>query len=81
MSTESKWWKCSVCGEAVKGEAPPSGCPGCGVGTDKFEEIEPEISEYANDSQKTFLIVGGGPAGTMAASEIRKKIKWPLLRL
>ena len=73
MVNKQRSWKCTVCGEIVNGEFPPEDCPVCGVGSDKFIEVTKDDSPYQNDSKERFIIVGGGPAGTIAADEIRKR--------
>ena len=35
-----KAWQCSVCKYVHKGDTPPAKCPVCGVGKEKFVEIE-----------------------------------------
>lgn len=37
---KKKVWKCRVCGQTAEGEEPPARCPVCGVGPDKFVEVE-----------------------------------------
>ncbi len=33
-----KKWKCTICGYASRGDAPPENCPKCGVPKEKFKE-------------------------------------------
>lgn len=73
MTNNQKAWKCTVCGEIVNGDFPPEDCPVCGVGPDKFIEVNKNNGEYRKDTKERFIIVGGGPAGTIAADEIRKR--------
>ena len=39
-----KKWVCTVCGYIYEGDAPPTKCPVCGVGPDKFEEMKGELN-------------------------------------
>lgn len=73
MTKNQKSWKCTVCGEIINGEFPPEECPVCGVASDKFIEVTKDDGGYKNDTRERFIIVGGGPAGTIAADEIRKR--------
>jgi rubredoxin len=73
MVNKQKSWKCSVCGEIINGDFPPDDCPVCGVSSDKFIEVTKDDSPYHNDTKEHFIIIGGGPAGTIAADEIRKR--------
>ena len=75
MDQDIKTWECNVCGEIVKGEFPPDKCPVCGIGRDKFTELDSEDYLYQTEDKQKFLIIGGGPAGTTAAAEIRKRNK------
>ena len=38
-----KKWVCSVCGYVHEGDVPPSECPVCHVGADKFIEQKSEM--------------------------------------
>lgn len=38
--TDSKQWKCIICGHIHSGDNPPEQCPVCGVPTDMFEEVK-----------------------------------------
>lgn len=75
MAGNIKAWKCTVCGEVINGEYAPEDCPVCGVGSDKFIEVTKENDLFENDTNERFVIIGGGPAGTIAADEVRKRNK------
>ena len=38
-----KKWVCTVCGYIYEGDAPPTKCPVCNVGPEKFEELKGEL--------------------------------------
>lgn len=70
-----KAWRCTVCGYIEYGPAPPDVCPICGVGPDKFELIEEEGSDDANEPEEKIVILGGGVAAVTAADAIRRNNK------
>ena len=39
-----KKWICTVCGYIHEGDTPPEVCPICGVGADKFKEMEGDMA-------------------------------------
>ena len=61
--------KCLVCGEIF--DASLELCPVCGVGPDKWVEVEMEEISYQNNTGKHYLILGGGVAAVSAAGAIR----------
>ena len=63
--------KCLVCGEIF--DSSLDTCPVCGVGRDKFVEVEQETVSYRHDSQNTYVILGNGCAGVNAAEAIRER--------
>ena len=65
--------KCLVCGEIF--DASLDTCPVCGVGRDKFVEVEVEETTYRNDTENTYVILGNGCAGVSAAEAIRERDK------
>jgi len=65
-------WRCLVCGQVFQGEEPPNVCPACGVSRDNFVRVQAE-DEFINDTQDTYIIVGGGIAALTAAEAIRKR--------
>ncbi|HNX92444.1 MAG TPA: FAD-dependent oxidoreductase [Syntrophomonas sp.] len=67
-----KKWRCLVCGQVFEGPEPPAVCPACGVGAENFVEEHME-DEFRNDTNDSFLIVGGGIAALSAAGAIRKR--------
>ena len=67
-------WRCSICGEIVRGVEPPEKCPVCGVSSDKFVEITSTIS-FSSDKPENIIILGGGIAGLSAAEAARKRNK------
>lgn len=67
-----KRWRCLVCGHIHQGANPPEICPACGVGAENFVEMAAE-DEFRNDTQDSFVIVGGGVAGLSAARAVRER--------
>ena len=65
--------KCLVCGEIF--DASLDTCPVCGVGRDKFVEVEEEKTTFRNDTQNSYVILGNGCAGVSAAEAIRERDK------
>ena len=64
--------KCLVCGAIF--DATMEVCPVCGVGSDKFVPADEE-SEYKNNTNNKYLILGGGAAALEAAKAIRLRDK------
>lgn len=65
--------KCLVCGEIF--EEGTEICPVCGVGKENFVPVNVDESDYKNDTEEKFLILGNGAAGTSAAAAIRERNK------
>lgn len=65
--------KCLVCGEIF--DASLGICPVCGVGLDQCIPAEEDAVTYANDTDRDYLIIGGGIAAVSAAEAIRKRDK------
>lgn len=65
--------KCLVCGEIF--DASLGVCPVCGVGMDKCVPVEDEVITHSEDTDLTYLCVGGGIASLSAAEAIRKRDK------
>ena len=64
-----KKWVCSVCGYVHEGDVPPSECPVCHVGADKFIEQKEERSWAAEH------VVGVGKSfGNDVPEEVQKEI-------
>ncbi len=70
-SGRRKLVKCLVCGEIF--DASLSICPVCGVGREHFVPVEEEETGYREDTDRRYVILGGGAAGFYAALEIRKR--------
>ena len=69
----SRLVKCIVCGEIF--DASLGLCPVCGVGMDKCVPVEDEVINYKEDTNRTYLIAGGGIAALSAAEAIRNRDK------
>ncbi len=61
--------KCLVCGEIF--DASLGACPVCGVGLEQCVSVEDDAPVFRNDTDRTYLIVGGGVAAVSAAEAIR----------
>ncbi|WP_054693197.1 FAD-dependent oxidoreductase [Syntrophomonas palmitatica] len=65
-------WRCLICGHIHIGSEPPAVCPACGVGRENFVRESME-DEFINDTNDSFVIIGGGIAALSAAQAIRKR--------
>ena len=63
--------KCLVCGEIF--DASLGTCPVCGVGLDQCVPVEEDEAEFREDSDRRYIILGGGTAGISAADAIRQR--------
>ena len=63
--------KCVVCGEIF--DASLEICPVCGVGKENFIPVDVEESNFKQDTNEIFLILGNGAAGINAAKAIRER--------
>lgn len=70
---QSRLVKCLVCGEIF--DASLGVCPVCGVGMDKCVPVEDEVVGYKEDTNRHYVIVGGGIAALSAAEAIRRRDK------
>ncbi len=66
-----KMVKCMVCGEVF--DASLETCPVCGVGPDKFIEVESTATDFRLNTEERFLIIGGGAGAYNAAAAIRER--------
>ena len=62
--------KCLVCGEIF--DSSIDICPVCGVGRENFVEVEAEETNFSNDTNHFYVILGNGAAGHNAAQAIRE---------
>lgn len=69
----SKLVKCLVCGEIF--DSSLDICPVCGVGMDKCVPVDEEAVGFACDTDRRYVILGGGIAALSAAEAIRKRDK------
>ena len=65
--------KCLVCGAIF--DSSMQECPVCGVGPENFVPAGEAGSGYQNDTDSSYLILGGGVAGLEAARAIRERDK------
>ncbi|MCI2048830.1 MAG: FAD-dependent oxidoreductase [Lachnospiraceae bacterium] len=63
--------KCLICGAIF--DSSLGTCPVCGAGLDQCIPVEEEMVNYHEDSDRSYIILGGGPAGLSAADAIRKR--------
>ncbi len=68
---QPKLVRCLVCGEIF--DASLGRCPVCGVGLDQCVPVEEDEVSFAQDTDRTYLILGGGTAGINAADAIRSR--------
>ena len=68
---QPKLVKCLVCGEIF--DASLGACPVCGVGLDQCVPVEEDEITYRNDTDRTYLIIGGCSAGVAAAEAVRQR--------
>lgn len=68
---QSKLVKCLVCGEIF--DASLGICPVCGVGMDKCVPVEEEAVGHREDTNRRYIIAGGGIAALSAAEAIRRR--------
>ena len=54
-----KTWRCTVCGEIVKGDRPPAKCPVCKAPAEKFEEVVDDAMTWA--AEHVIGIIDGVP--------------------
>ena len=65
--------KCLVCGAIF--DSSMEICPVCGVGKENFVPVEEEDTNYRNDTENLYAIIGNGAAGISAAEAIRERDK------
>ncbi len=68
---QPKLVRCLVCGEIF--DASLGRCPVCGVGLDQCVPVEEDEVSFAKDTDRTYVILGGGTAGINAADAIRSR--------
>ncbi len=68
---QPKLVRCLVCGEIF--DASLGRCPVCGVGLDQCVPVEEDEVSFAQDTDRTYLILGGGTAAINAADAIRSR--------
>lgn len=65
--------KCLVCGEIF--DSSIEVCPVCGVGKENFVPVEAEESDFTNNTENFYVILGNGAAGFNAARAVRERDK------
>lgn len=63
--------KCLVCGEIF--DASLGVCPVCGVGLEQCVPVDEEEAAFRKDTDRRYVILGGGIAGLSAAEAIRAR--------
>ncbi|MBR7045240.1 MAG: FAD-dependent oxidoreductase [Lachnospiraceae bacterium] len=63
--------KCLVCGAIF--DSSLEECPVCGVGPENFVPAGDQETGFTNDTERNYLILGGGIAGLEAARAIRQR--------
>ncbi len=65
--------KCLVCGEIF--DSSIEVCPVCGVGKENFVPVDVEESDFSNNTENFYVILGNGAAGFNAARAVRERDK------
>lgn len=68
-----KKMRCTICNEVF--EEGLETCPVCGMGPKYFEPVEEENSGFRNDTDQTYVVLGGGVAAVSAVEAIRERDK------
>ncbi|MCD8341768.1 MAG: FAD-dependent oxidoreductase [Clostridiales bacterium] len=63
--------KCLVCGEIF--DASLGACPVCGVGLEQCVPVEEDDALFHQDTDRRYVVVGGGVAAVSAAEAIRRR--------
>ncbi len=63
--------RCLVCGEIF--DASLGICPVCGVGLEQCVPVEEDASTYKKNTDRQYVIVGGGVAAVSAAAAVRQR--------
>ena len=72
-TTTVQRWRCLVCGQIFEGTEPPVPCPVCGAGKDAFEPVSDNGPAFSNNTDQSFVIIGGGVAALETAKAIRER--------
>ncbi len=71
--TGSGFVKCVVCGAVF--DAGTGICPTCGVGSENFVPVQVNNVTFSNDTDRRYVVLGGGIAALSAAKAIRERDK------
>ena len=74
-ASAAQQWRCLVCGQVFEGAEPPVPCPVCGAGRQAFEPQPQEEEPPRQDTDRRFVLIGGGAAGLECAKAIRRRDK------
>ena len=75
-------WKCKLCGWVFTGEEAPETCPICGAKKQDFI-LENHINTlpFQQNTDETFIVLGGGIAGLEAVKAVRERNKTAHIKL